>query len=348
MLRWLKRLALVLALFVFVLLAPIGVVELACRGEPIEQTEASYITAPEDQRPEARTFMVYPEWHIVYAYEGYAEALKDGLPHHFPYLGSIWGFWKSTCALTSHADTLGKAGFASKATIYTIGVSFTAEMLFKAAYEETVGRVMSWFGAPGTADAVEAAMATEYAQFLQQVPWYKFDFTGWSDRLSAVEGAGPRDTERKLALGLEWGAKAAYARVIANAVGAVGADQLDMKIAVRGPLPDLPEIEVLSVEGNMTVARVPRYRIFTKIAQQVAEAGGEFVEIAGNDDILVSMILNGSDFYESAPSHRLISRTARVGFAEKRLLLTTKVSELHRMFLAYPETALRVEHIYDY
>ena len=78
--RLLKWLGVSLLLLLAIIAGPILYVETMCRGEALTQEEAIYVT---ETRPEARTYMVYPEWHIVYAYEGYAEALK-GLYHcHF-------------------------------------------------------------------------------------------------------------------------------------------------------------------------------------------------------------------------------------------------------------------------
>lgn len=339
--RWLGMGLLALVL---IIAGPVLYVETMCRGDALTQAEAQYIT--QDTRPEARTYMVYPEWHIVYAYEGYAEALTDGHPHDFPYLQAISGFWSSLCGLTAKADALGDAGFNSKATIYTIGASFTLEMLFKAAYEETLGRVFTLF-APSPQDAVEADMAADYAGFLQQVPWYKYDFPAWSDRLWAAEPVEARGWERRLALGLEWGAKTQYAKLIAQAAAGLGADALTMQVALKGPLPNRPEITVLSQSGEITIAEVPRYRIFTTLARDIADSGGQFVEIAGNDDILVSVITDQDDF-TPASGHQLISRTARVGFAQDRLLIATKVADLHQVFLAYPGGSVTVEHVYDY
>ncbi|MEM7470317.1 MAG: hypothetical protein AAF340_03130 [Pseudomonadota bacterium] len=341
LLKWLGAALLALILIVT---TPILAVETMCRGDTLPQTPPQYVT--ENTRPEARTYMVYPEWHIVYAYEGYAEALKTGHPHNFPYLQAITGFWTSLCGLTEQADALGEAGFNSKVTIYTIGASFTLEMLFKAAYEETIGRIFTLF-APSPQDTVEATMALDYATFLQQVPWYKYDFPKWSETLWQAEPVEIRGWERRLALGLEWGAKTQYAKLIAGAAAGLGADQLTMQIALKGPVPDLADITILSQDGDITIAEVPRYRIFTKLARAIAENGATFVGIAGNDDILVSLILEQGDFY-AASGHNLISRTARVGFPQDRLLIATKVSDLHKVFLDYPNTPVTVEHIYDY
>ena len=119
-----------------------------------------------------------------------------------------------------------------------------------------------------------------------------------------------------------------------------------MQVALRGPVPDLPEIEILSQSDDITIAEVPRYRIFTTLAQQIAQAGGQFVEIAGNDDILVSILTNRA--WQSNADSKVISRLPRIGFEEDRILLATKVSALHLVFENLTPGTDQLEHIYDY
>ena len=345
--RLLKWLGLSFLGLIVITLGPILYVETMCRGEALTQDQAEYIT---ETRPEARTYMVYPEWHIVYAYEGYAEALREGHPHDFPYISAVTGFWSSLCGLTAKADELGEAGFNSKATIYTIGASFTLEMLFKAAYEETIGRAFS-FGGPSSQDQIEADMAQDYATFLQQVPWYKYDFPAWSDTLWAAEPVTVRGWERRLALGIEWGAKTQYAKLIAKAAAGLGEDELTMQVALRDITADqlsaLPGVQTVSTEGDITIAQMPRYRVFTDAARIIADQGGQFVEIAGNDDILISYL--GASTPELPETATNISDTPRVGFAEqRRYLIALKVSELTQTIATLANQPGRLEHIYDY
>ncbi len=348
--RLLKWLGLSLLLLIAIIAGPILYVETMCRGEALTQAEAQYVTDPANQRPEARTYMVYPEWHIVYAYEGYAETLKSGHPHTFPYLSAIKGFWSATCGLTEQADQLGEAGFNSKATIYTIGASFTLEMLFKAAYEETIGRLFTAF-APSPQDKVEADMATDYATFLQQIPWYNYDFPAWVEKLWAAEPVGVRGWERRIALGLEWGAKTQYAKVIANAAAGLGADELRMQVAIQNidpaDLARLPDVTLIDQSGDIIIAEVPRYRIFATLAKDVARAGGQFVEIAGNDDILLSYL--GATPPALTGAAKIISTTSRFGFSDQsRSLIAIKVPELTATLDALATQSGTLEHIYDY
>ena len=136
------------------------------------------ITDPAYQRAEANSYLTYPEWHIVYAYEGLAETLRAGDEHAFDYASAVAGFWNAYCPLNEAAQNHGGADAATRQTIYVIGVSFTIEMALKAAYEETAGRLFAWLrGLEKTPqDQVIAAQAAEYAAFLHQTPWYKYPF----------------------------------------------------------------------------------------------------------------------------------------------------------------------------
>lgn len=351
--RLFKWLGLLLLGLILLIATPIAYTETMCRGTPLEQAKAKYITNPDWQRAEARTYLTYPEWHIVYAYEGYAEVLKRADPHNFPYTTAITGFWSSLCALTEKADELGEAGLDAKLTIYTIGASFTLEMLFKAAYEETIGRMASWTSDTSPQDKVEMAMATDYATFLQEIPWYKYDFDGWYDKLMSAPTEGFRSYERRIALGIEWKAKATYARVIAKAAGAVGTDELTMRIAIQGAAPAyleaFPEITIIRIEGDTIIAEVPRYRSFTKLVVNLLipldQIGVRIVEIAGNDDILVSLQSRADPVLPD--NLNVLSVTKRPGFHDNtRVLVAMKVDQLQSL---RPSLKLSwLEHIYDY
>lgn len=349
--RVFKWLGLALLGLIIIVAAPIAYTETMCRGQALEQAAPVHITDPDWQRAEARTYLTYPEWHIVYAYEGYAEVLGRADPHNFPYSTAITGFWSSLCALTQKADELGEAGLDAKLTIYTIGASFTLEMIFKAAYEETIGRLATLTSDTSPQDKVEATMAADYANFLQEVPWYKYDFDGWYTKLMAAPTEGLRSHERRIALGIEWKAKAAYARVIAKAAGAVGVDELRMRVILKGvdsnTLEAFPGVEIISETDGLIIAEVPRYRSFTKMAAKLLQPGSdvEFIEIAGNDDILISL-------YSCAKPTKLqvgevISTTTRPGFHDAtRRLVALKVTELHKLIPLLKLDGL--EHIYDY
>ncbi len=347
-LKWLWRGALVSLLLIIGLLLPIGYVELACIRKPIDSDYAA-IVPEEHHRDEARTLLTYPEWHIVHAYDDYAQVISTGDPHDFGYLSAITGFWSSLCELAYASAEHGGFPGETKQMVYTIGVSFTAEMLAKAAYEETLGRAATMIRGEGRAplDDLSADQARAYAQFLQQVPWYKWDFAADADALATNATKATRDTERRIALGLEYQTKQAYAGVIAEAVKSIGPDALSLRMVVRDTTP-----EALATYDGVTVIgpvgedgieiETPRYRELTGLLDRMAADGVNFVEIAGNDDILLTAIAPG------ARVNSALFSFPRQGYDDYRHLLLVKVSDLAGQLRQMRTGPLTLEHIHDY
>lgn len=345
LLRWLGWLLLTLLLVVVALLSPVAYVELACRGMPVADRYEP-ILPPEHRRPESAALLTYPEWHIVHAYEDYAEVIRTGDPQDFGYLSSIRGFWSSFCSLSRTAEAHGGADRDYQTMVDVIGVSFTAELLLKAAYEETLGRVATWVRGGGRSplDDLSARQAADYATFLRQVPWYRWDFRGAAAELDRSGTEAFRDRERGLALGLEYRAKAAYARAIAAAVAAAGADELSLRSIVA----DLSVGELGQVEGVTVIAErrqgieieTARYAAFTEIARRLAAEGADFVEIAGNDDILVTTLAPAPTGHPTVLA--ALHRQGNPGVRELRLVKVTDLAELLR------EEGAGVEHVHDY
>lgn len=344
-------------LLLVLLLSPIVHVETFCRADVEQESYAPTITDSAFQRAEANTYLTYPEWHIVYAYEGLARTLSTGDEHGFGYISSVMGFWSSFCALNRRANRHGGGDFATRATVHTIGVSFTLEMAAKALYEETLGRLFAIIrGSEKTPqDDYAAGMAADYAAFLQQVPWYEYDF----DRATAELWDQPmpsllRGWERRLALGAEWKAKAAYAGVIAEAVAAVGPAQLRIRSIVQGlpreRLAAIGDVNIIDADtgANQVIIETPRYRKFTEILRAIAAAGGTVVEIAGNDDIMASLV-EPPDAAPDALVHAVtIIRIGRDGYDGRRLLVSAKVRDLAALIEDIDAGELELEHIYDY
>lgn len=345
--RLLKGLGLLFLAGVVGLLLPVGYIELACRpnGQSVEYTS---ILPVEHHRAEGRTLLTYPEWHIVHAYDDYARVISDGDPHDFRYMSSIGGFWTSLCSLSKASGQHGGFPSAFKQTIYTIGVSFTAELLAKAAYEETLGRAATWIRGKTHAplDVLSAEQATQYSQFLRQVPWYRWDFTRDAAALTDSATDVFRDRERRFALQLEYGAKAGYAKVIAAAVANMEPDALRLRLVVNGISPqDLSAYEgvkIIEQRDQGVEIDTPRYRVLTDLLLELAQAGGDFVEIAGNDDILLTMTSDQPQLKKALYSF------ARQGYGDTRHLVLLQVSELAETLRGIDGQTLRLEHIHDY
>lgn len=335
------------------LAAPIGYVEFACHSPVTNSPYTPLIVDPIEQRREANTYLTYPEWHIVYAYDGLAEVLKNADEHDFNYASSVWRFWTSTCALTGLADAHGGADGNTRLMLYTIGASFTLEMALKAAYEETIGRIFAALRGPvkSPQDSVAAVMAAEYAAFLRRTPWYRYNFQRMIDALWDAPVTDPwRGWERRLALGGEWKAKIFYADMIAAGVAATGEAKVTIRSVVTGldaaRLGAVADVKVVAATADGIVIETPRYARFTQILSEVVSSGGAIREIAGNDDIMVALTLPpGRDYVGPG---EVIARMPRDGFSSERVLIDTKAADLARLFALHPPGDPGLEHVFDY
>ena len=81
-------------------------------------------------------------------------------------------------------------------------------------------------------------------------------------------------------------------------------------------------MQVIADRPEGVEIETPRYRAFTDLARQLAGQGANFVEIAGNDDILYTAITQTPD--DLGALHRF----ARQGNAGYRHLMLVKVTDL--------------------
>jgi hypothetical protein len=337
------------------LLAPIAYVETACTADPQPASNTPLIQDAQFLRPEANTYLTYPEWHIVYAYEGLANTLHNDDEYDFGYISPIWQFWSSYCAINRVAQQHGGASWETRRMIYVIGVSFTVELALKGAYEETIGRVFAVLRGPTKTpqDYVAQAIADDYATFLHQTPWYKYHFDSAIQELWSVPITSPlRSWERRLALTGEWKAKAAYARLIDSAVQATGQAQLDLQSVVSGlteaDLSGIPDVTILKSQSGLIFIKTPRYQAYNTILAEIARRGGNMAEIAGNDDILVTVTVPAGSAFDAPPNAQILHKMTRDGFAETRFLLDVKVTALAQILRDLPKSGIRIEHVFDY
>lgn len=347
-LKWLLRVVLLVVLLAVILIAPVGYVELACNGDREEQPYNA-ILPPEHHRAEARTLLTYPEWHIVHAYDDYAQVIKEGDPHDFGYITAVRTYWSSLCALKKRASAHGGIDGSTKQLVYVIGVSFSAELALKAAYEETVGRVATWIRGEDYSrlDELSYQQATAYAKFLQQTPWYKWDFDADIAAMDASKTLAFRDRERRFALGAEFAAKSAYADVIAQAVANVGADELTLRMIVTGTdvdaLKDTLWVKVIGETDKGLEIETPRYRELTDLlVQRMSRLDLAIIEMAGNDDIMFTAL-------SPTPTHpSALFSFPRQGYGDYRHLFMVKTTQLLGTLDEMRDGPMTVEHVHDY
>lgn len=341
-------------------LTPIVYIETACTA-PVAGLEASadFRSRLPDQagrRPEARTWLTYPEWYIVYSADSYGRYLAAGnRPSGFGHWSEIRGFWSGLCAVNRASAPSGGAGDA-KVMLYTIGLSFSAEMLAKAAYENTLGRISEWIGGwRSPNDRYNAAVWQRYGAFMHHTPWYAFPFGSTAGGLwgTGAEGHGIRHWERRLALSLEYGVKAAYGGLIGWASGAtLGRDEQTLRLVARAEPEALRQIDprlrpVASLGNGLLAVEAPRYETFTQLMQRLAQSPVQLLEIAGNDDVFVTLLLpeGGRPPAGAVP---LIEMPLRDRPGWRRIGLNVKVPQLLALLREARASGATVEHVYDY
>jgi hypothetical protein len=332
--------------------APLAGIE---QGAPPEALAAEIRTAiPGYQRPEESTYLTYPEWSIVYAAREYANFVKENRESHFPYWDYIGRFWQDY-AMVIRASADYPFNFANHQMLVVIGTSHTIEHLIQWAYENSVGSFTEWSSKQRLAeDEYQAKVAAEYAAFLDQVPWYQFPYAEKRAGLWNLPSDGSwRARERKLAFGLAYSIKQGYADLIKSALAATSPPALlDIHVWGKGPVaaaingePDTTLEKDFGEDGAVFVTK--RYQVFTDMIPRLIERGISFVEIGGNDEILVTVLTN--DELALPPGTReVFAYQLPAEPSVRRTGLTIAVRELHNVLPVLMTSGARLEHVYDY
>jgi hypothetical protein len=360
---WPRRIGIALLALGLVAAVPIVRNETTCmRARVADAAPYQPLLPAESRRNGVDTFLTYPEWSIVHAYDDLAGVTKARGEEHFGYLRAVRSYWSSLCSLSRIASSRGEIALDMKAMLYIIGVSFSGEMAVKGLYETTVGRLTAWLRGPERTpdDRYAIRVAEDYAAFLRQTPWYEYPFwttlrTYWTE----TGGATPslvRTVERRIALSLEWSAKAVYAKAMGNLAAASPARLTLQTIVVgmdRAALAADPDVTIKGERPEGIIVETPRYRAYTEFLQRVAAAGGSIREIAGNDRIFVTVVSDGAR--RAAPgatgagqARFLFSVPVQAAPGRERLGLELPVADLAAFIRAAPTLGLTFEHAYDY
>ena len=278
-------------------LVAIGGIGIAATVVGVETSCVSGVTAPAIRsdfaitdegyaRAQGDSFLTFPEWYIVHAYNDLAGVTARSSESDFDYLASIGGFWTSLCGATRQASASGPVSADQKATNYIIGFSFTAEMGLMGAYERTIGALTEWTtGGDKTAeDKFNLALLQEYAAFLYQTPWFRFPFGGKLAQFWRETPFVPsiRAVERRGSLSLQYAARSAYAALMRFVAGYDPAD-LTIRSVVGGLAPsDLQAIGGVKVIRAVTDAsgtrgvlvETARYAAFDAFVRELGRHAG--------------------------------------------------------------------------
>ncbi len=361
--KTLRRLLLAIALVIaLAVILPLAYIEGDCRpaeGTASAATPATTLPVIDDKgyrRKLDNTFFTFPEWYIVYSFEDFGRFLDTSSESRFNYLGHILGFWRSFCTINGAVPPSGSRTEV-KTMIYIIGISYSLEYAIKGAYENTIGRVFEWIrgDARTPQDDYARKVVQDYAAFLYTIPWYKYPFGEKLDGLKAISSPTPsrmRSWERNVALGTEYAIKIGYAWLIQKGLDAASDDEPRDIMFVTAPLPPdvlateprIKPIRMLSPQWQLV--QTPRYKDFTEIVLALLDRGIPIAEIAGNSEIMVTVIAPKTTLLDLNDTLFSLDLDARPTF--RRAGLKVRIDRLVDIVRELKARGAQIEHFYDY
>jgi hypothetical protein len=315
-----------------------------------------------NRRPVEDSYFSYPEWYIVWSYEERAQYLPKNVPSGFPYFASIGQYWKSYCFICGLTHSRHQFNFGDHLSSFVLGGSFALEYSIRGAYEQTIGRLSEWTSSHELVeeDAYAARVAREYADFVYIRPFYEFHFAHALAQLwreTPLWGKHPiRKCERKFILSLDYGLEALYAWVLERAshlTYGVESDETYVWIesAPESVFKGFPRVKIVTETTRPTyIVSIPRYQEFTDLAVQLAKHDVHFLQIAGNDEIMLTIVAPKNWSYDLAASDGslLFTEDILTQPGVKRTALECAVRSLGDILNKLASHGAKIEHIYDY
>ena len=311
-------------------------------------------------RNEEQTYLTFPEWYVVYSAEEYAASLAKYPPSKFPYFRSVGQYWSSYCNTYAVTRKNYPFNFGYHVALFVIGGSYSAENIAKGIYENTLGRITQLLSTDDLTqeDKYAQNVAAEYGKFIHTIPWYEFPF---NEKLKGLWNETDlwgqnliRKWERKTILSLEYGFKSIYAWIIK---GGTKTAYAPADLEIYAIVEDLNE-EVLAqhsqirvverVDSRISIIILPRYELFTEIVPNLTKQGVQFVEIAGNDEIMISVIAPRHWQYNSDDANKLFQMRVLLDQDLERVAMSVPITNLHSVLAFLESEGITLEHIYDY
>jgi len=189
---------------------------------------------------------------------------------------------------------------------------------------------------PTRDDSYAAEVAGNYGQFVHVRPFYEYSFA-----------------RARTWLTVDYGLEAIYCQLIELGTHATYEHE-DTTTSAWITVPSSTAVSALSgigvvkeLGGGNYLVKIPRYQEFTTRALESAHVGIPFVQIAGNGNILISVL---SDHSFNVPTGAEIVRSDRIPSEPERsrVALLCRVSELSETLLALEKQGVYIEHVYDF
>jgi len=309
-------------------------------------------------RSEEQTILTVPEWYLVFNPKEYADYLEDGKdPSDFPFYQSIdeyWSIYDRSMSLVSEAYP---ENTEYKTMLQIIGVSVTMEYGVKILYENTLGQFFSWFAEDKMSQEEEVIIDAQraYSDFIYHTAWYEFEFLPWVGKVwsgtDSSQGSFIRQWERTLLFTVEFSFKAMYAQLLdwaASATYEAPVEEIFMLMTTTDSIPETQDFRIVLEQDSAKVVGITRWGAFTTTLIELSEYDIEIEEISGNDEIVVSVLMQDSEILNGLGSELLYSSRMVTNDQVKRDVYLLPVINLLPFLREAKTQNMTIEHIYDY
>jgi hypothetical protein len=317
------------------------------------------LTPQKDVRPPDQTFLTYPEWFLVFSPAEQADYFKARTSTTFPYMKHVDQMWGGYGVVYDQIKDNFPFNTGYHVMIMVIAGSTTVEYSIKSFYETIVGRVTdTGLGEEMTAeDKFNAEYEHSYAQFIEALPWYEYDFnrqlkTLWDN----TSLSGPhllRKLERRYYLTTELLVKSGYGWLIGlGTKSAYGTASLQTTVIIDKTPAGFDTTGLVhnmrALPNGMVLANLPRYAEFNPVVCKLAEKDISFDEIAGNKGAIMLTVLATKSLTANENYKILFTQPIETKPGLTRIALVTRISNLNNTLKLLMDGKLKIEHIYDY
>lgn len=301
-------------------------------------TNSKSTTPEKDRRPADQTFLTFPEWYLVFSPDEQARYFSHHTATSFPFMAHVNQIWKSYRIVKGEIVGHFPPNKGYHFMIWVIGSSATAEYTVKSWYEHAVGALTDTHETITAEDKFNAAFTSDYVRFINDRPWYEYDFTKALKQLwTTTPFSGDhlaRKLDRRYILTTELLFKAIYGKLIKIGTGQIYETAL-------------PTTAVVTASDSLVY--LPRYDKFAGAALQLYQQTGPFKEIAGNRSaILVSVLKPDSTILQYTKAIPVFEQPLAAEPGRKRVVLATQVEDLGNLLTELKSQQLTPEHVFDY
>ncbi len=304
----------------------------------------------------SQTFLSAPEWMTVYMPRDFWEVLKNSPPSAFPYFQAISDLRHSHGRISELTKKFPQNKQYDDMLTFT-QVFTSIEYWVKWLYEKSIWKLFEKLWYDTNEDQVYNDFACDYAAFIDETPWYEYDFwTSLSNLLRAKTAPWVkklRSLERKFIIWSELIFKLILWKVIKKASQSTywiqdSETYVEMKISSKNDIQQIPWAELIEELWNKNyMVKLPRYQLID-ILDTLSNTDFEFNNIAWNEDIVACLRSNDPEKLWKLYSNNTIMKYYSELLWEQRKFICIPVTELKNLHKQISKHNITIENIYDY